>query len=573
LNDTMIDTILHISFDDFQTWDWGRIAPYFEALEAAPLTSDTIIAWLNARARLENLLNEREQRLEVATTLDTADTQAEARHFTFLETVKQSAETADQRLKQKLLSSGIEPDGYATVLRNLRAAAALYRDSNIPLLTDDEKLINEYGKITGAQTVQWDGEERTLTQLMPYLYEQDAALRERAWRARAERALVDRAALNDLYGRMVTLRDRIAHNADLPDYRAYQWQEMSRFDYTPDDCRRFHDAIEAEVVPAARQLLEKRRARLGTPTLRPWDTDVDPLGRTPLRPFADSAALIDRSEAIFRGVDPQLGAYFADMRAHDLLDLDNRKGKGPGGYCTDFRVMRKPFIFMNAVGLHNDVQTMLHEGGHAFHTYEVMQLDEYRRSTEAPIEFCEVASMSMELLAAPYLSEAHGGFYSADDAARARVEHLENLIFFLPYMACVDAFQHWSYTHIADALDPAQCDAQWGALWDRFMTGIDYSGLEDVRVTGWQRKMHIFQVPLYYVEYGIAQVGAVQVWLNAQQDYAGTVAAYRRALALGGTEPLPRLFEAAGIRFAMDAPMLKMETEAIMRTLDQLDLA
>ncbi len=566
----MIDRIMSLTPEAFSVLGWAEIAPLFDAIAAAPLTDDTAIAWLTARARLNNLLEERENRLYVATTLDTADADAEARYFDYLTAIGENAEIADQRLREIILASGVQPPGFDTVLRGLRAQAALFREANIPLLTEEERLSNQYGRIAGAQTVTWDGEEKTLDQLLPLLCETDRAVRERAWRARANRQLADRPAFNALWTEMLALRDRIARNADHPQYLSYMWQVYERFDYTPDDCLRFHDAIESQVVPAARQLRQRQRDRLGVEALRPWDTDVDPHSRPPLRPFSDADALIRTSEAIFTRVDPALGGFFADMRVGALLDLANRRGKAPGGYCTEYPVSGKPFIFMNAVGLHDDVQTLLHEGGHAFHTYEYLTLDEYRR-VYAPTEFAEVASMSMELLAAPYLTTDHGGFYTPEEAARARSEHLHELIYFLPYMACVDAFQHWAYTHVADALDPANCDATWGALWERFMPGIDYSGLEDVRVTGWHRKLHIFQVPLYYVEYGIAQVGAVQVWMNAMRDQAGAVAAYRRALALGGTEPLPRLFEAAGARLAMDEATLRVEVEAIVRAIDALE--
>ncbi len=257
------------------------------------------------------------------------------------------------------------------------------------------------------------------------------------------------------------------------------------------------------------------------------------------------------------------------MRAEGLLDLDNRKGKAPGGYCTDFPVARRPFIFANSVGVHEDVQTLLHEGGHAFHVFECSHLP-YQQQLVVPLEFAEVASMSMEMLAAPYLETEQGGFYSAEEAARARIEYLERSLLFWPYMAVVDAFQHWVYEKPAAASDAAQCDAQWNALWDRFIPDIDWSGLEEEKITGWHRKLHIHQSPFYYIEYGLAQLGAVQVWRNALSDQAGAVAAYRRALALGGTRPLPQLFETAGARFAFDAETLSQAVTLMERVISEL---
>jgi oligoendopeptidase F len=391
--------------------------------------------------------------------------------------------------------------------------------------------------------------------MKPVQFETDRDVREHAWRLVAERQLADRGAFNALWQRFLPLRRQIAANADLPDYRAFQWREKQRFDYDVDDALRFQDAIRQAVVPAARRIYERRRQKLGVDTLRPWDLLVDVENRPPLKPFTDVSTLITTGGRIFHNVDAALGGDFEVMAGEGLLDLDNRKNKAPGGYCTSFDFSERPFIFQNAVGIHDDVQTLRHEGGHAFHAFAGYSLPPYLQS-QPPMEFCEVASMSMELLAAPYLAASKGGFYSEADAARAIIEHLEGVILFWPYMAVVDAFQHWVYTHADDAMDPAQCDAAWGRLWDEFMPGIDYSGLEDVKVTGWHRKLHIFQIPFYYIEYGIAQLGAVQVWGNALKDQASAVAAYRRALALGGTAGLPDLFAAAGAKFAMDADTL-----------------
>lgn len=557
---------------DYIDWTWEQIAPYYAELAERPLNEGNVVDWLADRARINQLVEDIFSRLYVAVTLDTTDEAAEARYNRFNETVMPQAQIADQALKQKLLASGIEPADYAIELRAIRTEAELFREQNVPLFVEENKLRNEYDKIAGAQTVMWNGEEKTVAQMRPLYQEPDRMVREQAWRLVAERQLADRAAFNDLWVRMLTLRRQIAQNADLPDYRAFAWRSMQRFDYAPEDCFAFHRAIEETVVPAASRLYEKRRQRLGVETLRPWDLDVEPAGRPPLRPFQQVSNLIETSAQIFHQVDAQLGRYYDTMRQEALLDLENRKGKAPGGYCTSFPVSERPFIFMNAVGLHDDVQTLLHEGGHAFHVFEAAKLPIHRQRT-APIEFCEVASMSMELLAAPYLAAENGGFYHVEEANRARVEHLETMIQFWPYMAVVDAFQHWVYTHVDDAINPDNCDAVWAEQWDRFMKGIDYSGLEDVKATGWHRKLHIFQIPFYYVEYGLAQLGAAQVWRNALTDPAAATAAYRAALALGGTAPLPALFSAAGAKFAFDTATLGEAVSLIERTITQLDPA
>jgi oligoendopeptidase F len=274
--------------------------------------------------------------------------------------------------------------------------------------------------------------------------------------------------------------------------------------------------------------------------------------------------------AIFQQVDPQLAEYFRIMLDEGLLDLENRKGKAPGGYCTTYAVSQRPFIFMNAVGLHEDVQTLIHEGGHAFHVFESVHLPYYQQK-QVGLEFCEVASMGMELLASPYLTIEKGGFYSSQEAARAIIEFLENAVCFWPYMAVVDAFQHWAYQNQHDSSDPEKCDAFWAELWERFMIGVDWSGLEQEKMTGWQRKQHIFGDPFYYVDYGLAQLGAFQVWRNAKQDQAGAVAAYRKALALGGTVTLPELFATAGVKFAFDEHTMQEAIDLAEKTIVELE--
>jgi oligoendopeptidase F len=551
-------------------WGWADYEPFARELAQRPLNADTVEQWLLDWSQLGRLLQEVANRTEVGVTLDTTDRAAERRYNHFLDEVFPRAQAANQVLKERLLASGLAPAGFEIPLRNMREETALFREQNLPLLSEEQKLVSEYSRIVGAQTVEWEGQEITPHQLQPVLQETDRSRREQAWWLTMARFLADRPALNELWVRLMRLRRELARNAGEPDYRAYRWRQMLRFDYTPADCRVFQRAIEDVAVPAATRIYERRRRRLGLATLRPWDLDVDPRGGPALRPFSAIAELEERGTSIFTQVDPELGRYFGAMRGNRLLDLANRKGKAPGAYCADFLLERRPFIFMNAVGVHDDVQTLLHEGGHAFHVFEAAHLP-YVQQLEVGLEFAEVASMSMELLAAPFLTAERGGFYSAADARRAIVQHLESMILFWPYMAVVDAFQHWVYENHAAALEPAACDATWDTLWRRFQPAVDWSGLDAARVTGWHRKLHIFQVPLYYVEYGLAQLGAAQVWRNSLRDPEGAIAAYRRALALGGTVALPSLYAAAGARFAFDADTLGEAVRQLEGTIGALD--
>ena len=554
--------------------DWQTFQARYDALAEAPLSEATLADWLGRWSQLNMLVEESGAIAHIETTLNTADEAAERAFLNFIENLEPGYRRADQALKQRLLAQAADDDALGDDMRlavkGMRNQADLFREANVPLMTELAKLGNEYDKITGGLKATWDGEERNLNQLNALLRDRDRAVRERAWRLMMSLWLGQRATLNGIYGTMLGLRRQVAANAGLPNFRDYAFRAYNRFDYTPDDCFRFHDAIEAVVVPAAQRVYERRRAQLGVDRLRPWDLAVEPSGATPLAPYHGQDELIQGSLNIFERVDPGLARQYALMAEENLLDLDTRAGKALGGYCSSLVWRRRPFIFMNGVGSHDDVQTMLHEAGHAFHAFESFALP-YIWQMEVPLEFCEVASMGMELLGAPYLTRADGGFYTPAEAARARSEHLSGIVTFLPYMAVVDAFQHWVYTHPEAAADAAACDEAWDGLWARFMPGVDWSGFEAERMTGWHRKLHIFHIPFYYIEYGMAQVGALQVWRNALGDQRQAVATYRQALKLGGTRSLPELYRAAGAEFRFNEAMLRDLVGLIESTLEQLE--
>ncbi len=543
---------------EFRTWKWSQIEPYFKDLENRELTEETVGQWLADWTVLAQLFSEAFARQSIAMTVDTADKAVSEQFHSWLKAVNEPAQEAEQKLKEKLLRSEIEPKGFDIPLRNMQGEAEIFREANVPLFTEERKMTDEYNRIIGAQTVTWDGKEATLIQLKPVFQSDDRDLREKAWRLISERRLADREALNELWKKLLALRRKEAANAGFAHYRDFRWKQYGRFDYTPEDCATFEAAIEKVVVPAATRVYERLRAQLGVVTVRPWDLDRDdiyPPMRPALTPFKSSDELVGKVSNIFRKVDPELGSFFDIMREEKLLDLENRKGKAPGGYQSSLALVKRPFIFMNAVGIQDDVTTLLHEGGHAFHWFHASELP-YAQQWDYGAEIAEVASMSMELLGSPYWAEKDGGFYSEKDAAHARIHHLEHILLFWPFMAVVDSFQQWVYTHEDEASDPANCDAKWGELWARFIPGVDWSGLEDARVTGWHRKLHIFKYPFYYVDYGLAQVGALQIWRNSLQNAPEAVKQYRYGLSQGGTRTLPELFASFGANFAFDAKTL-----------------
>ncbi len=548
---------LPTDIDAFKSWNWEQIAPFYADLQKRPLTQETIRQWLADWSRLGELLTEKAARLRVATTQDTNDATAEAAMNQYLDEIYPHVEVAENKLEARLLASGLKPEGLEIPLRNMKVDAELFTEANIPLLSEQVKQGQVYNRIIGTQTVEWEGEEVTLTQLATKLEDPDRELRERGWRLMAERRLEDREALNELWAELLPQRQQIAQNAGFPNFRAYTWQQKKRFDYTPDDAATFHQAIADVVVPAADKVYARYRRKLSVESLRPWDVraDVFPFELPVVRPFTNTAELAQTAATIFHQVDPVLGSYFDTMRQESLLDMPNRKGKAPGAYCANYPASQRPFIFMNSTGTGADIRTLFHEAGHAFHNFERNKLA-YQPQKASPMEFNEVASMAMELLTAPYITKDKNGFFTEEEAAGWFVGHLEKIILFWPYMAVVDAFQHWAYLHIDEAVDAAKCDAKWQELWQIYLPQIDFSGFEDVLVTGWHRKQHIFRAPFYYIEYGLAQLGALQIWRTAMQNQAQAVQDYRRALALGGTKPLPALYQTANVQFAFDHSMV-----------------
>lgn len=544
-----------MEFPRFDPFDWTSVQPQVDALLAANLTPAAVPAWLEQWSGVASVLYEAQVQVYRDTMEDTTNEDAGRRFTILVDGIVPKMRVAEESLRDKLLAvSGYEraPE-HEMMVRRFRAQSAIFCAENVPLLSQLMTLENDFEKVMGGLMVEVDGEKVTMPQAGAVLrMNADRAARERAWRGMMATYLAERERLNELYLHMLDLRRQVAANAGLPDFRAYKWQELARFDYTPADCQTFHDAIEQEVVPLAKRIYERRAAQLGVDSLRPWDVLFDPNGE-PLRPFVEVSELEEGCQRIFDRMDLVLGGYFRVMR-DGYLDLGSRPNKGAGGFCEGFPVSGKPYIFMNAVGSKGDVETLLHEGGHAFHF--MSSRDKLFWNQNGPMEFCEVASMSMELLATPFLTREQGGFYEPREAARASADHLEEIVAFLPYMAVVDAFQHWVYVDAPEHVTAEDMDAKWSELWDRFMPGIDYGGLETARETGWHQKVHIFSVPFYYVEYGLAQLGALQVWRNSLHDHAKALADYRDALSLGYTRGNADLFAAANARFAFDRPVL-----------------
>ena len=531
---------------------WSQFEAAYDDLETQTLTLSNVDSWLREWSDLEKEVSEQHMTLLRAKDEDTRDKAAEAAYTTFIQEVVPPSETVGQKLKLKLLELNYEPTAdTAEFIKKFRNEAELFRNENTPLLADETTLSSEYNRLMGSLSVELDGETLTVPEAEKKLLEPDRALRERAWRAVQTAKLSVSGELDELFLKLLKLRRQLAANTDLPDFRAFAWRRWNRFDYTPAESMALHASIASAVVPIIVKLREERQEDLGLTGLRPWDTSVDPASREPLHPFTAVTELEEGMARIFTRLDPELAEQFNSLR-DGWLDLEAREGKVPGlGYQGFFPVSKKPFIYWSVNGTHRDVWVLVHEAGHAFHSLASVAHNDLTWNFYPGLEFAEVASQTMELLMLPCLSKDEGGFYNEEDAARAKREGLERTLHQLPGLAQGDAFQHWLYAEAPENVSIADIDAKWLELDERFSPNIDWTGLEKERAKGWHDG-HIFTMPFYMLEYAFAWLGAVQIWRNALDDPQTALKKYREALALGGTKPLPELFETAGARFAFD---------------------
>lgn len=558
--------------ETFEALSWSEIEPWYHELLNCPLAVETLDAWMAQWSDLSALLDEAMYMRDIACRQNTADEALVQRKQRFLTEIHAPAEELDQRIKERLLASELEPRGFAIPLRNLRAEASLYRVENLPLLNEDKLLSDEYFQIGGEQKVIWEEEEVPLPTLFTVLQDPDRVKRERAWRAMFERQLEDQEKLNTLWMKKMRLRQQIARNAGFDNYRDYRWKQLLRFDYTPDDSKAFHEAFERVLIPAASRLWEKRRRLLGVETLRPWDMDVNPRSHEAPRAISDMAGFLQQCGTLFQLIDPQLGQYFNTMREEGLFDLETRQHKASIGYMTPLEVRHRPFVFGHVRSITNILPLVCHEMGHAFHLFEMAHLPylHQRKVGALPLEFAEVASTSMELIGSLHLHRA--GICSQQEAALLRLDRFENILLtYLPIIIRADAFQHWVYDHPDLAMDPQKCEEQWIELSRRFLPEIDWSGLEREQRCEWQHLLHFYCYPLYVIEYAYATLGAFQIWHNYLNDPQKALQQYRHGLSLGATRTIPELYEAAGARFACDDALLEMVQHLVDETIVELE--
>jgi oligoendopeptidase F len=537
--------------------DWNSLEKYFEDLEHRPLdTRKALEQWLLDMSELEAVVSEDACWRQIRMTCDTENKSLEeAFNYFFLEIQPKIQPYAD-RLNRLLVENPhtreLDQKEYFTYLRSVVKRIELFREANIPLYAEASVLAQQFGVISGKMTVEVEGKEHTLQQASKFLESPDRSLRESVFRKVQERRLTDKDTLNDLYSRLIGIRHQQALNAGFANYRDFKFEELGRFDYTKEDCFRFHEAVRVHVVPLVNKINEKKKKKLGLDTLRPWDMEAEPAGIKPLRPFTNGDDLLQKTISCFNRLNPFFADCLRTMSKMGRFDLESRKGKAPGGYNCPLAETGAPFIFMNASGQMGDLTTMVHEGGHAIHSFLVhpLKLSAFK---EYPMEIAEVASMSMELFSMDHWDLF---FDDSNDLARAREHQLERVITIFPWIAIIDKFQHWVYEHPQHS--PEERKQKWIEILDEFSShSVDWTGLEEFREYGWQKQLHLFEVPFYYIEYGIAQLGALGLWMQYKRNKDKALQNYMQALSLGGTRTLPELYAAAGLKFDFAKEQIK----------------
>ncbi|MBO9617739.1 MAG: M3 family oligoendopeptidase [Niabella sp.] len=555
---------------DFKVTDWATLEPYFKELADRRLTAKADLdTWLQDISELEAVVSEDACWRQINMTRDTTDV-ALAESFTFFMTeIQPKMQPYADQLNRKLIDSPFSKEltapEFFTYLRNVKKNIDLFREANIPLQSELAVEAQQFGMIAGKMTVTVNGQEFTLQQAAKFLENPDRKLREEVYRKIGDRRLEDKTALDELFSSLLKKRHQVALNAGYDNYRDYRFAELGRFDYTKENCFQFHEAVKQHVLPLVDEIYKQKKAKLGLDTLRPWDIDAEPAGIEPLHPFTTGSDLIEKAIHCFTDLKPFFGDCLKTMNAMGRLDLESRKGKAPGGYNCPLAETGAPFIFMNAAGTMDDVTTMVHEGGHAIHSFlaHPLQLAAFK---EYPTEIAEVASMSMELFSMDYWTEF---FKTPEELKRAHEQQLERVLTIFPWIATIDKFQHWIYENPNHSIEERR--AMWRTILEEFTPAtLDTTGLDDYRNYNWQRQLHLYEVPFYYIEYGIAQLGAIGLWQQFKKNKDQALNNYINALSLGGTRTLPQLFEAAGLRFDLSPDHIKGLMAFVKGELDKL---
>lgn len=571
----MIDLIIPKKIRNYIPQDleikWENLSPIFDELLNRKLeTLVELEQWLRDKSELEAALEEDFAWRYIRMSCDTNNEKLVQDFQYFATDIEPKISPIANELNIKLVNhelvDELDPEKYFVYLRAIRKSLEIYRKENIPLFTSLQVSQQKYQGISGAMSIHLNEKEYTLEQAATFLKDVDRQVREDAWRAIQQRRLVAKDELNVLFDELVTTRHQVSLNAGFENFRDYMFQALGRFDYTAKDCYEFAEAIEKEVVPILAEQANKRAEALGEEVLKPWDMEVNTSGKPALKPFSNGEELIDKTIICFNRIDPKLGEMLSTMKVNKLFDVESRKGKAPGGYNYPLAETGAPFIFMNSANSLRDLTTMVHEGGHAVHTFLTagLELNDFKH---CPSEVAELASMSMELISMDYWNVY---FENEEDLIRAKREQLVDVLKTLPWVAVIDQFQHWIYTNPGH--NAADREAAFKQIYARFGAGFtNWDGLDKEFGNLWQKQLHLFEVPFYYIEYAIAQLGAIAIYKNYKENPELAIKQYLEALSLGYTKPMNEIYETAGIKFDFSVGYVEELASFIKNELAKLD--
>ncbi len=556
--------------ESFSITDWETLEPYFIKLLNREINSTKELEeWLKDSSELEAVISEDACWRQIRMTCDTENKLLEEAFIFFVTQIQPSIQPYADQLNRKLIdcpfTKELDSQKYFTYLRSVKKSIDLFREENIPIQSELSVLGQQFGVISGKMMVEVDGKEYTLQQAAKFLENPERRKREEVYYKINERRLVDKETLDALYTNLIKKRHQVALNAGFENYRDYKFKELGRFDYGKEDCYQFHDSVKEHVLPLVNEIYELKKKKLGLETLRPWDTEAEQAGVLPLRPFKTGSELLEKTIHCFEKLNPFFADCLRKMNEMNRFDLDSRKGKAPGGYNCPLAETGAPFIFMNAAGQMSDVTTMVHEGGHAVHSFLAHPL-ELSSFKEYPMEIAEVASMAMELFSMDYWEVF---FDNKEDLKRAKEHQLERVISIFPWIATIDKFQHWVYENPSHTQNERAI--KWMELLKEFgTTAIDFTGLDHFRSSNWQRQLHLFEVPFYYIEYGIAQLGAIGLWMKFKENKDAALNHYMQSLAMGGMRTLPELYKCADIEFNFSSAYIQKLMQFVKQQINSL---
>lgn len=557
--------------DELKITAWSDIKPFFDDLKSRDLQEvEDLKKWLRDLSELESVLEEDAAWRYIRMSIDTTDKEKEESYQFFVREIQPKIAPYSDALNRKLVGCPLtnklpKDEGYFIYLRKIEKELELFSEKNIPLLSKVRAKAQEFGKLAGNLTIELDGKKLTMPMAGAQLQKTDRERRKEVFEKVQSARLSVEKQMDELYSELIRIRTEISSNAGYKNYRDYKFDDLGRFDYTPEDCFDFHESIRTAVKPVVETFIKERKEKLGLDKLKPFDLSVDPTGKEPLSPFKTAGELVEKSIKVFNKVDPYFGDCLSTMEQMGYLDLESKDGKAPGGFNYPLFEIGVPFIFMNAVGTQRDMVTMMHEGGHAVHSFLTRNL-ELAAFKSCPSEVAELASMAMELLT---MDHWHIFYSDEEELKRAKREQLQDVLSALPWIATIDKFQHWIYEN------PNHNEEERRKAWleisgELSSDIVDWTGYEKAKEIAWQKQLHLFEVPFYYIEYGMAQLGAIAVWRNYKQDPKKALADYKKALSLGYTKTIGEIYETAGIKFDFSPEYVSELADFIKEELEKL---